>query len=136
MKALFLDTGYVIALEAVDDQHHLDADKHWSNLLKALPPLVTTTYVINEVATFFNRRNRHAKAVEIVNRLISSSSVQLIHVGEKLFDQSWEYFKKHPDKMYSLTDCISFVTMEEMGIEAALTFDRHFIQAGFKKLPL
>jgi len=88
LKALFLDTGYVIALEAVDDQHHLDADKHWSNLLKALPPLVTTTYVINEVATFFNRRNRHAKAVEIVNRLISSSSVQLIHVGEK-----WVYDK-------------------------------------------
>jgi predicted nucleic acid-binding protein len=67
---------------------------------------------------------------------MSSSSVQLIHVGEKSFDQSWEYFKKHPDKLYSLADCISFVTMEEMGIEAALTFDRHFIQAGFKKLPL
>jgi predicted nucleic acid-binding protein len=37
--------------------------------------------------------------------------------------------------MYSLTDCASFVTMEEMRIEAALAFDRHFIQAGFKKLP-
>ena len=136
MKPLFLDTGYVIALEAVDDQHHLDAKRHWNSLLKALPALVTTTYVINEIATFFNSRNRHAKAVEIVNRLMSSSSVQLIYVGEKLFDQAWEYFKKHPDKMYSLTDCISFVTMEEAGIEAALAFDRHFVQAGFKKLPL
>ena len=66
MKPLFLDTGYVIAIEAVDDQHHLDAAAHWSNLLKTLPPLVTTTYVINEIATFFNSRNRHAKAVEIV----------------------------------------------------------------------
>jgi predicted nucleic acid-binding protein len=135
LKPLFLDTGYVIALEAVDDQHHLEAAEHWSSLLRTLPPLVTTTYVVNEIATFFNSRNRHAKAVETVNRLMGSSSVQLIHVGEKLFDQSWEYFKKHPDKMYSLTDCISFVTMEEMGIEAALAFDRHFIQSGFKKLP-
>jgi predicted nucleic acid-binding protein len=37
--------------------------------------------------------------------------------------------------LYSLADCASFVTMEEMKIEAALAFDQHFIQAGFKKLP-
>ena len=135
MKPLFLDTGYVIALEAADDQHHEEAIKHWRGLLRKVPTLVTTTYVVNEIATFFNSRNRHAKAVEIINRLKSSSSVQIVHVSEKLFDTSWEYFKKHSDKMYSLTDCASFVTMEEMKIEAALTFDQHFIQAGFKKLP-
>ena len=94
-----------------------------------------TRRLSNEIATFFNSRNRHAKAVEIINRLKSSSSVQIVHVGEKLFDASWEYFKNHPDKMYSLTDCASFVTMEQMKIEAALAFDRHFTQAGFKKLP-
>ena len=136
MKPLFLDTGYVIALEAADDQHHEEAIKHWRGLLlRKVPTLVTTTYVVNEIATFFNSRNRHAKAVEIINRLKSSSSVQIVHVSEKLFDASWGYFKKHSDKMYSLTDCASFVTMEEMKIEAALTFDQHFIQAGFKKLP-
>ena len=100
-----------------------------------MPTLVTTTYVVIEIATFFNSRNRHAKAVEIINLLMSSSSVQIVYVGEKLFDASREYFKNHPDKMYSLTDCASFVTMEEMKIEAALAFDRHFNQAGFKKLP-
>jgi predicted nucleic acid-binding protein len=135
VKPLFLDTGYVIALEAADDQHHEEAIKHWRSLLRKVPTLVTTTYVINEIATFFNSRNRHAKAVEIINRLKSSSSVQIVHVSEKLFDTFWEYFKKHSDKMYSLTDCASFVTMEEMKIEAALAFDQHFIQAGFKKLP-
>ncbi len=135
MKPLFLDTGYVIALEAADDQHHEEAIKHWRGLLRKVPTLVTTTYVVNEIATFFNSRNRHAKAVEIINRLKSSSSVQIVHVSEKLFDTSWEYFKKHSDKMYSLTDCVSFVTMKEMKIEASLAFDQHFIQAGFKKLP-
>jgi predicted nucleic acid-binding protein len=135
VKPLFIDTGYVIALEAADDQHHEEAVKHWRGLLRDVPTLVTTTYVVNEIATFFNSRNRHTKAVEIINRLMSSSSVQIVYVGKKLFDASWEYFKNHPDKMYSLTDCASFVTMEEMKIEAALTFDRHFIQAGFKKLP-
>ena len=135
MKPLFLDTGYLIALEASDNKHHRDAVSHWSDLSKKLPPLVPTTFVINEIATFFNSRNRHAKAVEIVTRLMSSPSVQLIHVSEKLFERSWEYFSKHPDKMYSLTDCISFVTMEDLDIKSALAFDRHFIQAGFENVP-
>ena len=135
MKPLFLDTGYLIALEASDDKHHQAAVQYWGSLSKKLPPLVTTTYILNEIATFFNSRNRHAKAVEIVTRLTSSSSVQVIHVGEKLFDRAWEYFTKHPDKLYSLTDCVSFVTMEDLRIEAALAFDHHFVQAGFKKLP-
>jgi len=78
VKPLFLDTGYVIALEAADDQHHQEAIKHWRGLLRKVPTLVTTTYVVNEIATFFNSRNRHAKAVEIINRLKSSSSVQII----------------------------------------------------------
>ena len=75
MKPLFLDTGYVIALGAADDQHHEEAIKHWRGLLRKVPTLVTTTYVVNEITTFFNSRNRHAKAVEIINRLKSSSSV-------------------------------------------------------------
>lgn len=39
------------------------------------------------------------------------------------------------DKRWSLTDCISFVTMEEFGIEVALTLDADFRQAGFQVIP-
>jgi predicted nucleic acid-binding protein len=52
VKPLFLDTGYVIALEAADDQQHEEAIKHWRGLLRKLPILVTTTYVVNEIAPF------------------------------------------------------------------------------------
>jgi hypothetical protein len=39
-----------------------------------------------------------------------------------------------PDKDWSLIDCISFVVMEEEGIQEALTADQHFEQAGFTAL--
>jgi predicted nucleic acid-binding protein len=131
----FLDTGYIIALEAADDQHHQEALNHWQGLTASLPSLVTTSYVFDEVVTFFNSRNRHSKAVEVGNRLISSPSVKFIQVDEALFYEGWQYLKQHADKSYSLTDCISFVAMKRLGIRTALTFDRNFVQAGFEKLP-
>jgi uncharacterized protein len=38
---------------------------------------------------------------------------------------------QRPDKEWSLTDCISFIVMEEHGLTEALTADHHFAQAGF-----
>jgi len=32
VTAVFVDTGYLIALEAADDQHHDAADQHWRGL--------------------------------------------------------------------------------------------------------
>jgi len=135
MKSVFLDTGYVIALELTSDQNHRVVLKHWRSVAKSLPLLVTTSYVFDEIVTFFNSRGHHAKAVEIGNRPLSSPSIRLVHVGEDLFHEGWNYFQKHKDKEYFLTDCISFLVMEEFGIDTAFAFDKHFVQSGFKKLP-
>jgi predicted nucleic acid-binding protein len=35
------------------------------------------------------------------------------------------------DKEWSLTDCISFIAMEDRGITEAMTADHYFEQAGF-----
>ncbi|HJQ33616.1 MAG TPA: PIN domain-containing protein [Pyrinomonadaceae bacterium] len=135
MTPLFIDAGYLIALEASDDQHHDDAVRHWRGLLRSLPPLVTTSYVFGEVVTFFNSRNRHAKAVEVGESLLGSPSVEFIHVDEQLFLEGWQLLRRHRDKSYSLTDCVSFILMGRRGMREALTFDRHFAQAGFDRLP-
>jgi len=135
MRPLFIDTGYLLALEMAHDQNHPAASQHWQSLLEALPPLITTSYVFDETVTFFNSRGYHAKAVEVGNNLLYSPSVQLIPVDEALFHEGWRLLKQYQDKRYSLTDCISFATMRKLSIDTALAFDRHFIQAGFQMLP-
>jgi len=135
MRSIFLDTGYIIAIEAADDQRHQIAQNHWQSVRAALPRLITTSYVFDEVVTFFNSRNQHAKAVEVGNRLLTSPSVHFVHVDDALFYDAWQYFEKHSDKDYSLTDCVSFILMSKLNVQHAFTFDRHFVQAGFKKLP-
>lgn len=135
MTPVFLDTGYVIALEAVDDQHHEEAVEHWRDVAPQLSTIVTTTYVFDEVVTFFNSRDRHRKAVEIGRRLRESRIAEIVQVDEGLFEDGWTRFQERPDKRYSLTDCISFVVMERREINEALAFDRHFEQAGYRMLP-
>jgi predicted nucleic acid-binding protein len=135
MKKLFLDTGYLIALEASDDQYHKMALAHWQNLTRSLPSLVTTSFVFDEVVTFFNGRNRHTKSVEIGSLLLESPSVKLVHIDQPVFQAAWSYFIRHSDKSYSFTDCVSFIVMRRLGIRTALTFDKHFSQAGFMQLP-
>jgi len=117
MNAVFLDTGYVLALELAKDQNHRAAMKHWRSLRKGLPPLVTTAYVFAEVVTYFNSRGYHAKAVEVGQRLLTSPSVQFVQVDEGLCREGWQYFQQHHDKDYSLTDCISFVVMKRLRLE-------------------
>ena len=56
MNAVFVDTGYLFALEITNDQHHQAARQHWQGIVAALPRLVTTSYVFDEVVTFFNSR--------------------------------------------------------------------------------
>ena len=135
MNTVFLDTGYVLALELANDRNHRAASKHWRSLRKRLPRLVTTSYVFDEIVTYFNSREYHAKAVEVGNRLLTSPSIQFIQVDGELFREGWQYFQQHQDKDYSLTDCLSFVVMKKLKIETALAFDQHFVQAGFKKVP-
>lgn len=92
-------------------------------------------YVFDEAVTFFNSRNRHAKAVEIGKLLIESPSIRLVQIDEGLFREAWHYLVQHTDKSYSLTDCASFLVMKRLRIRTALTFDKHFAQAGFEQKP-
>lgn len=135
MQSTFLDTSYIIALEISDDQYHSAAQKHWQTLIRSPFALVTTSYVFTEIVTFFNSRNLHAKAVEVGQRLQQSSKVQVVFVDETMFALGWNYFQRYSDKTCFLTDCISFVVMQQKNIQVALTFDRHFLQAGFRIQP-
>jgi len=135
MNTVFVDTGYLFALEIANDQQHHAATQHWHSIVGALPHLVTTSYVFDEFVTFFNSRGQHAKAMQVGNNLLQSPSVQFIHVDTALFYAGWAYFQRYQDKKYSLTDCISFIVMQQLGIQRSFTFDQHFVQAGFAKEP-
>lgn len=101
-----------------------------------MPSLTTTSYVVDEVVTFFNVRGQHGKAVELGEALLSSPSVVMVHVSTDLLGRGLALLRERPDKRYSLTDCVSFVVMREREIATAFAFDKHFEQEGFAREPL
>jgi uncharacterized protein len=60
--------------------------------------------------------------------------VKTIRLTPVLLERGLQRLRERPDKDWPLTDCISFVVMEDEGIREALTGDRHFEQAGFTAL--
>lgn len=126
MNQVLLDTGYVLALELANDQNHRTVTDHWRRSAGNQPALVTTSYVLAEVVTFFNSRGHHEKAVEVGDNLLRSTAVEMIHVDEQLLHEGWRYLVRHQDKRYSLTDCVFFVVMQRLGIPVAFAVDHHF----------
>ncbi len=71
---------------------------------------------------------------EIVDAIKTVPYVEIIHINNVIDTSAWELCKSRPDKAWSLVDCTSFVVMQQLGIQQALTTDQHFEQAGFIRL--
>jgi len=131
MNLVFADTYYFIALLSPNDSAHRLAVE-FSELHR--PALLTTAWVMTELADgLAGTPNRHLFA-KILLETEQQAGNLLLPPTEDLFRRGIDLYERHPDKSWSLTDCISLVAMQEHGVTEALTADRHFEQAGFVPL--
>jgi len=72
--------------------------------------------------------------VALLAAIESDPRVEIVPLAEELCARSGELFRRHSDKEWGLTDCVSFVVMRDKGISEALSTDHHFEQAGFRPL--
>jgi uncharacterized protein len=70
--------------------------------------------------------------VHLLTALALDPNVEIVPLTEDLYSRSLNLFRDRTDKEWGLTDCISFVLMNERKITHALTADVHFQQAGFE----
>jgi uncharacterized protein len=93
---------------------------------------VDTHYLL---ALVNSRDRHHAAAIRLSQgkaRLVTTTWV--VPPSREQFDRALVRYEQRPDKEWSLTDCLSFLLMEERGICEAMTADHHFEQAGFRAL--
>jgi len=130
VNAVFADTFYYLALLDKAEPGHQRA------LDESIPArtVVTTEFILLELGGACARAEDHADFLALVAGMRASPRVKIISLTSDLFSRGLDLMGQRADKNWSLTDCISFVVMQEEGIKEALTGDQHFEQAGFRAL--
>jgi uncharacterized protein len=130
MSERFADSFVFLAMLNRADRMHASAVAALDNN----DPLVTTTWILTELADGLCAVRSRMLFVTLEAQLRNNTRVTIIPPDRRIYDAGLELYRQRPDKDWSLTDCISFVVMRERGIVEALTGDRHFEQAGFVAL--
>jgi len=128
----FLDTFFAAALLNSRDCFHAAA-REWLPRVQAAREVWTTEAVVIEVGDTLSAVDRLG-AAEFAWRLRRSANVRIVAIDSGLIERGLALYESRHDKTWGMTDCISFLVMEEQGLRDALTADEHFVQAGFKAL--
>jgi predicted nucleic acid-binding protein len=131
-ERFFLDTAYVQALVNARDRHH-SAARALLQRVRAASGAWVTEAVLTEVGNVLARSHR-AEAAAFIERCYATANIQVVPVDTPLFHRALDLYKRRADKAWGLTDCLSFVVMQDNGLVDALTADEHFQQAGFRAL--
>jgi uncharacterized protein len=134
MPTTLVDTATWIALVNTRDELHDRAKDIMAELRRNKVALVTTEFVLIEVANAFCASAWRGKAIKLIDGLRSVSNLKILEANSSLLSEGWHLYCSRLDKDWSLTDCVSFAVMHEEQIKQAFTSDHHFQQAGFIKL--
>jgi uncharacterized protein len=129
-RRIFADTWYWIAILNPRDQAHARAIA----LSRTLAPfqIVTTDEVLAELLNYFAERGDFLRgaAARMVERIQNDRAIQVLPQTRDSFLAGLRLYRARSDKGYSLTDCISMLTMRREEITEILTDDAHFSQDG------
>jgi predicted nucleic acid-binding protein len=134
MRRVFADTVFWIAILDPGDGLHRPATSALEEVAGA--QLVTSEMVLVETLNAFSVAGTQMRsaAVRMVEKLRARPNLVIVPQTPGLFEAAFQLYGSRPDKGWSMVDCASFVIMRELLIDAALTFDSDFIQAGFQAL--
>ena len=128
---VFADAFYWFVLVNPNDAAHERAAKFSTEYLGAL---MTTEWILAEVCDGLAspRLRDLVRGLRVDWR--DDDQLTIVNASHDWFERGLDLYCRRSDKECSLTDCISFVVMQEHGVTEALTGDHHFTQAGFVTL--
>jgi len=129
-----LDTAFAQALLNRRDQYHARAVALLPRVRAAAEVWITEAVLV-EIGNALSAAGREA-AARFITQCYHTPNLQVVSVDTELLARALDLYQSRPDKTWGLTDCISFVVMEEQRLTEAVTTDTHFVQAGYRALML
>lgn len=131
MPMVFIDTSALVAFFNKSDRHHLEAVAMLRMIKEQKIKLLISDYIFDETVTTILTKVGHNVAVRVGEFIFNHKIIEIVWLTDTIKKQAWDYFKKYSDKIYSFTDCTSFVLMKEREIFYYFSFDEDFRRAGF-----
>jgi predicted nucleic acid-binding protein len=131
-ERLFLDTAFIQALLNRRDQYHDQALAIFPRVRSAVEVWVTEAVLI-EVGNALSDVDRMA-AARFIERCYHTPNIHVVGVDTPLLMRALRLYRERPDKLWGLTDCVSFLVMQDRRLKDAVTTDDHFVQAGYRAM--
>ena len=131
---VFLDTAFVIASAIGTDAFHEKALELLKEIRALGIQMVITHAIVLEIGNALAGPRYRRLAITALDSMETDDKVTIIPLTEELFEMGYKLYRTRMDKEWGLIDCVSFVTMKQLGIAESLTTDLHFQQAGFAAL--
>ena len=125
-KKIVADSNYFIALYSPTDRLHQPALKLAQRIKKESQSVIISDYIFSEIVTVASQRIGLKPARVLGEQLLNNPYLELIHINQNIFNQSWIIFSKLKHKNISFTDCSIAALMEHFKIKNLVSFDRDF----------
>jgi len=126
MNDLFIDTGAFLARYLKNDSLHEKSLKTWKKIEKSRLRLITSSYVINELASLLSKRAGPVFAVARLRAIYNSVFFTIIHSNLLNDHRALDTMEEYSDLPLSFTDASSIILMKEYGIEHIFSYDNDF----------
>jgi len=133
-KAVLIDTSAFLALAKSKDIHHLAASGCLNLIAKHRLPIFISIPTIYESHRRILFDLGQSSAERFLDRVFDGSA----NIARTAIEDEQEARKligKYTALQLTLTDAANMALMIRLGIAAVFSFDRHFLQAGFIRIP-
>lgn len=130
---IFVDTSAMYAHLDTRDANHALAVRAWGEHSATDGRFVTTNYVLLELVSLVQRRLGRGAVRDVLENFMPSLTVEW--VDEQTHQLALRTVLAVRQRGISMVDAVSFEVMRRRGISSVFTFDHHFEDEGFERLP-
>lgn len=125
MAVAVVDTGVLVGMADVEDEHHDTAMEIVRGMDHGdLPAGRVTNYIALETLNWIHNRKRHEKAVETYERLNQSAGFEVLHAAQKDFTSALTLFETYDGLSFGDATIVAY--MQRENIEYLYSFDDDF----------
>lgn len=133
-KAILADTGFFLALTNPKDTNHQDVVRCLKLISEHRLPMFVSVPTIYES----HRRLLFDFGFQVAVRFIQEiydGSINIIRTIEEDETEARRLIEKYEWLKLTLTDAVNMAIMIRLGIAVSFSFDRHYLEVGFIRIP-